>query len=301
MATGNLQIVFIGNKYNVSMKRLPLVFLSLSLGFLIFTTQAYIYERDDGMFNVYFLDVGQGDAIYARTPSGKDLLIDGGPSKILLRRLAEVMPWYDRSIDVVIATHPDADHIGGFPDLLKRYHVATYYHSGVESENAIDDEVLRLLNEKNIPIGVLSRGQRLDFRDGVHFDVLYPEKYSLKNSDTNSLSIVGTLSYASTTIMLSGDAPSSVENRLILLDPKSVRAQVLKAGHHGSKTSSSESFLKNVVPEFTIISSGANNRYKHPSGEVLERFSKLGIKVFRTDELGTIQLFLTKTAVEIGN
>jgi competence protein ComEC len=283
------------------MKRLPLVFITLSLGFLIFTAKAYVYERDDGRFKVYFLDVGQGDAIYARTPRGKDLLIDGGPSKVLLRRLAEVMPWYDRSIDVVIATHPDADHIGGFPDLLKRYRVVTYYHSGVESENAIDDEVLRLLDEKKIPVEILSRGQRLDFRDGVHFDVLYPEKEFSKNSDTNSFSIVGTLSYGSSTIMLSGDAPSSVENRLILLDPKSVRAQVLKAGHHGSKTSSSETFLKDVLPEFTIISSGANNRYKHPSGEVLERFAKLGIKVFRTDELGTIQLFITKNTIEVRN
>ncbi len=283
------------------MRRLPVVFLSISLGFLLFSAKAYIHERDDGVLKVYFLDVGQGDAMYARTPSGKDFLIDGGPSKVLLRRLAEVMPWYDRSIDVVIATHPDADHIGGFPDLLRRYRVAAYFHSGIESENAIDDEVLRILTENDIPAKVLSRGQRLDFRDGVHFDVLYPEKDLLKNSDTNSHSIIGTLTFGSSTIMLTGDAPSSVENRLISLDPKSVRAQVLKAGHHGSKTSSSESFLKIVAPEFAVISSGANNRYKHPSPEILERLTKLGIKVFRTDELGTIELYVTKNSAEIRN
>ena len=259
----------------------------------------YSFERYDGRLKVYFLDVGQGDAIYARTPSGKDILIDGGPSKILLRRLSEVMPWYDRSIDVVIATHPDADHIGGFPDLLKRYHVSSYFHSGAQSKNAIDDEILRILDEKGIKVELLRRGQRLDFRDGVHFDVLYPEVDVFKKSDTNASSIVGTLSYGSTTVMLTGDAPSSVENRLLALDEKSLRAEILKAGHHGSKTSSSENFLRAVAPRFAVVSSGADNRYGHPSVEVLERFAKLGIEIFRTDKLGTIRLILTESTSEV--
>jgi competence protein ComEC len=258
------------------------------------------YERNDGALEIYFLDVGQGDAIYARTPSGKDILIDGGPSKVLLRRLSEAMPWYDRTIDVVIASHPDADHIGGFPDLLNRYKVKSYFHSDVESDNSIDDEIRKILGEKRIPSKILTRGQRLDFRDGTHFDVLYPEA-GAKASDTNALSIVGTLSYGSSTVLLTGDAPSSVERRIIFLDPMSVRAHILKVGHHGSKTSSDEDLIRHIAPRYAVISSGAGNRYRHPSEEVLLRFEEQGVTVLRTDRIGTVRMILRKDSVSLDN
>ncbi len=274
--------------------------LAVAVVLMATTSLFFYYEKNDGPLDVHFLDVGQGDAIYARTPSGKDILIDGGPSKALLRRLSEVMPWYDRTIDVVIATHPDADHIGGFPDLLNRYEVKSYFHSDVESKNSIDDEIRRILDEEKIAVAVLSRGHRLDFRDGAHFDVLYPEA-GAKASDINALSIVGALSYGSSTILLTGDAPTSVERRIISLDSTSVRAEVLKVGHHGSKTSSGEEFLRYVAPRYAIISSGAGNRYKHPSEEALLRLKQQGIMVLRTDTLGTIRMVLGRDSISLDN
>lgn len=211
------------------------------------------------------------------------------------------MPWYDRTIDVVIATHPDADHIGGFPDLLDRYEVKSYFYSDVESDNAIDDEIRRILREKKIPVAVLARGHRLDFRDGAHFDVLYPEAVS-RAADTNASSIVGVLSYGGASVLLTGDAPSSVERRIASLDAASVRAQILKAGHHGSKTSSSDDFIRQVAPRYAVISSGAGNRYKHPSEEALLRFKRQGVEVLRTDTLGTIRIVIeTDSSIYLGN
>jgi competence protein ComEC len=248
----------------------------------------FIYVRtEQGVLRVFFLDVGQGDAIYIRTPSGRDMLIDGGPGRIVLQRLSEVMPWYDKSMDVVLETHPDADHIGGLPEVLSRYHVGLFVEPGVDSPNTIDDEIIRIRKEKNIEHVFVRRGMRIDFGDGAHFDVLYPD-VDPSHLETNEASIVGRLVYGSTSVMFTGDSPKVVENHLIEIDGGRLRSNILKAGHHGSRSSSGETYVKTVAPAVAIISSGKNNRYGHPHKEVVDIFNKLGVQILRTDKVGTI-------------
>lgn len=249
---------------------------------------AYQSLRGSGLLEVHFLDVGQGDAIYIRSPSGSDMLIDGGPSVAALRALAGAMPWYDRSIDVVVATHPDADHIGGLPHVLERYRIGAYVDPGVESKNAIDDEIWRILGDGGIPRMTARRGMRIDFGDGAVFDMLFPDKDVSASSDTNGSSIVGLLSYGAAGFMLTGDAGKAQERRVVELAGIDLKSQVLKAGHHGSRTSSDEAFVRAVAPEYAVVSAGKDNRYGHPNAEPLATFAAQGIKVLRTDELGTV-------------
>jgi competence protein ComEC len=259
-------------------------FLVLALG----SGFAYALLRSSGLLEVHFLDIGQGDAIYVRTPSGRDMLIDGGPSRILLPKLAEVMPFHDRSIDVVVETHPDADHIGGLPHLLERYHVGFFLEPGIESKNAIDDELRRLIKERNIEKAIARRGMKIDFGDGTTLEILYPDGDVSGLKDTNEASIVAQLRYGSTAVMLTGDASKRIENVLISTGID-LGSDILKAGHHGSRTSSGEGFVKAVSPKYAVISVGRDNRYSHPHKEVVEVFEKSGIRIFRTDLEGTIR------------
>ncbi|HEY0907831.1 MAG TPA: MBL fold metallo-hydrolase [Candidatus Paceibacterota bacterium] len=248
---------------------------------------AYFMERNSGLLHVYFLDVGQGDAIYIRTPNGRDMLIDSGPNRAVVQRLSEVMPWYDKSIDVALETHPDADHIGGFPQILERYKIGVFVEPGVESANAVDDEIRSLRAEKAVAGEIARRGIRIDFGDGAHFDILYPDTDPSK-METNDASIIGRLVYGSTSVMLTGDAPKSVENRLHMLDGERLASTILKAGHHGSKGSSGESFVRAVGPLFGVISAGRKNRYGHPHKEVMDILAAGRVEVSRTDMEGTI-------------
>jgi competence protein ComEC len=267
-------------------RKIHRIALALLLCALLLIFAASRGERGDRL-KIFFLDIGQGDSIYIRTPSGRDMLVDGGPSPAVVRRLSEVMPWYDRSIDVVIETHPDADHIGGLVDVLARYRVGVFLEPGVESENSIDDELARLRKEKGIDHVIARRGMRVDFGDGAHFDILFPDT-DVTYFETNTASIVGLMKYGSTSVMLTGDSPKSVENRLVLLDGPRLRSDVLKAGHHGSHTSSGEYFVGAVSPRYAIVSAGKDNRYGHPHRDVSDLFLKLGIEMLRTDVLGTI-------------
>jgi len=247
----------------------------------------FIKERTTSVLRIFFLDVGQGDAAYIKTPSGHDMLIDGGPSKIVIQRLSEVMPWYDKTIDVVLETHPDADHIGGFPQVLSRYTVGMFVEPGVKSPNAIDDELERIRTAKNIKDVIAQRGMRISFGDGVYFDILYPDT-DPSHFETNKASIVGRVVYGSTSVMMTGDSPKEVESHLVSRDGTRLQSDILKAGHHGSRSSSGLTYVKTVAPRWAIISSGIDNRYGHPHREVLEIFKKSGVEVLRTDALGTI-------------
>lgn len=250
-----------------------------------------------GSLFVYFLDVGQGDAVYVRTPSGRDMLVDGGPSRSVIRRLSEAMPWHDRSIDVVLETHPDADHIGGLPDVLSRYDVGVFLEPGVESGNSIDDELSRVRQKKGVESIIARRGMRINFGDGAYFDILFPDG-DVSRSETNAASIVGALRYGSTSVMLTGDSPKQVEARLVSLDGSRLRSDVLKAGHHGSRTSSGLGFVGAVSPRYAVISAGAQNRYGHPHREVLDIFEGVGAEVLMTGEEGTVVFVSDGSVVE---
>lgn len=251
---------------------------------------AVLREERDGLLTVSFLDVGQGDAIFIDAPSGRQVLIDGGAGRAVLRELSRVTPWYDRTIDVVIGTHPDQDHIGGLPDVLERYRVSHIVRSSVE-DSGEDAQVFAEEVEKEVADGgkeiVAMRGQVLDLGDGARLEILFPDR-EVRAIETNFGSIVARLVYGETAFMLTGDAPREIEEYLVSLDGKNLASDVLKAGHHGSDTSSSPLFVGFVNPRFAVFSRGCNNRYGHPHKEVVALFARFEIEPIDTCDEGTI-------------
>lgn len=263
------------------------------MGTLVFVVwYAVVSESREGVL-VAFLDVGQGDAIFIQAENGSQVLIDAGPNSKILEELAKVMPFYDRSLDIIIATHPDADHIGGFPDVFKNFKVEKITEPGVDSETGLYREFQRLTKLEEAQKILARRGMKIILDDNTYLLVLFPDR-DVSGLDTNDASIVAKLVYGKTSFLFTGDSPKKIEEYLVSLDGNSVGGEldvdVLKAGHHGSKTSSAEEFLNAVSPALAVISAGADNRYGHPHQEVLDVLNKFGIKILRTDELGTIKI-----------
>ncbi|MDO8561618.1 MAG: MBL fold metallo-hydrolase [bacterium] len=260
------------------------------LALLFFTAcvwYAVLREERRGFLTVFFLDIGQGDSILIEAPSGRKVLIDGGQGGVVLRELSKIIPWYDRTIDVVIPTHPDADHIGGLVDVLPRYKVGMIIHSDVEGDTAtaaaLSDEMAR----EGAELIIATRGQIVNLGDGAYMEILFPDR-SVKSVDTNTGCVVARLVYGKTSFMLPCDAPKEIENYLVRLDGTDLHSDVLKAGHHGSKNSSSELFVGFVNPTYGIFSRGCNNKYGHPAAEVVALFESLGIPTQDTCKDGTI-------------
>ncbi len=241
-----------------------------------------------GKLTVTFLDVGQGDAILIESPSGVQVLIDGGKNRAVIRELSREMPLFDRSIDAVIATHPDADHIGGLVDVLARYKVALVGLSSVEDAEGDDMKAFsRAIAHEEASVITLERGQVIDIGGGAQLEILFPDR-TVPDIETNTGSVIARLVYGSTSFMLTGDSPSAIEEYLVQIDGNSLAADVLKAGHHGSRTSSSLIFVGYVSPEFAVISRGCDNTYGHPHAEVLATFARLEIPTLDTCEEGSI-------------
>ncbi len=244
------------------------------------------------LLKVAFLDVGQGDAIYIEAPNGRQILVDGGPGPIILSKLAEVMPFADRSIDMLIVTNPDKDHIAGFVDVIQKYTVNEILEPGTQKTTRIyktlEDEVVK----HNVKKEIAHRGMHiiLDAEKNIYIDILFPDR-DMSSWSPNDGSIVGKLVYGKQAFMLMGDATKYTE--LLIKNneaPETLHAQVLKLGHHGSHTSSSELWLEEVQPDIAIISAGKNNRYGHPHTDILERLTNFHIPYRGTYQQGTIIL-----------
>ena len=254
-----------------------------------FIWSALLAEERGGELKVAFLDIGQGDAIYIEAPNGNQVLIDGGPGKALLSRLGEVMPAYDRSVDLLIVSNPDKDHIAGFIEVLKSFVVAAVMEPGTKPETAIYQEFEKAVETENAQKILGRRGQIvwLDRARGVHFDIFFPDQ-DVADWQTNDGSIIGKLVYGKTCVIFSGDVPQQMENYVVAFDGSALHCQVLKVGHHGSRTSSGVAFVGTVAPEYAVISSGKGNSYGHPHQETMDTLSRFGAKILRTDQLGTI-------------
>ena len=244
-------------------------------------------EARNGLLTVSFLNIGQGDSIFIDAPSGRQVLIDGGPNSVVLRELSKKMPWWDRSIDVVIPTHPDADHVGGLIDVLARYRISTIINSSVEGDTKTFSALNSAIENEHAQKIVAMRGQVLDLGGGTRLEILFPDR-PVPNLDTNDACVVARLVYGETAFMFPCDAPQSIEKYLVQLDGENLQANVLKAGHHGSRTSSSELFVGYVSPEFAVFSRGCDNKYGHPHKEVIDTFEKFDISVLDTCANGTI-------------
>ncbi|MSR87651.1 MAG: MBL fold metallo-hydrolase [Candidatus Zambryskibacteria bacterium] len=249
---------------------------------------AFWQETPTNLLKVYFLDIGQGDSVFIETPTHKQLLLDGGPNKKVLAELGKILPFGDKTIDVMIESHPDKDHIGGLPEVVSRYDVGLFIEPGVESENSIDDELHARLEAKNIPQIVARSGMVINFGDGVKLEILFPNQ-DVSRWETNDASIVAKLEYGEKSFLLTGDSPIKVENTMIYLNKQILDADVLKVGHHGSRTSTSLSFAEAVSPDYAVISAGKDNTYGHPHKEVLDILSQVGAQVVSTLGKGIIK------------
>lgn len=245
-------------------------------------------HREPGKLQVSILDVGQGDAILIEGPTGTQVLIDGGRDRSVLRRLGTLMPLFDRSIDLVIATHPDADHIGGLPGVFSRYRVS-YFMDGAAAGDTAQARALDTAVEEEDGMEIIEteRGTRFDLGGGAYLDILYPDREA-PSIETNTGSVVARLVYGETSFMFTGDAPSAVEDWLVRLDGESLKSDVLKAGHHGSKTSTSVEWLRAVDPDYFAVSAGKDNSYGHPAPEVVARAVATGARIVSTIEEGTL-------------
>ncbi len=244
-----------------------------------------------GYLTFAVLDVGQGDALYIEGPTGLQVLVDGGAGSKVIGALPEVMSFADRSLDAVIGTHPDADHIGGFVEVFPRYEVATYIEPGIFKDTATAKKVLALVREEGAKHVIARSGMTIDLDGGAMLEVLYPDHdvTNIGSSKANEGSIVMRLSYGNTCALLMADVSSVIENRL----EDDIDCEVLKVGHHGSRFSTSNSFVQKVSPEVAIISVGKNN-YGHPTEQVLSVLDTYGVEIFRTDQHGTVRCISDK-------
>ena len=281
--------------------RLTLKILAV-LAFFNVIAWMVVYELSTRRFlEVVFFDVGQGDAIFIQTPQKHQILIDGGPDSTILEKLGNEMPFWDRNIDLIILTHPEHDHISGLLEVLKRYKIENILWTGIIRETSEYQEWRHLIEDEKAQIKIAQAGQKISWRISSnpgsedefrgYFDILYPlenlEGQEVEN--TNNTSIALQLIFGENSFLFTGDAYKSIERKLIKEKP-SLDSDVLKVGHHGSKTSSAQDFIEQISPEIAVISVGKNNPYGHPHQETLEILKDFGIRILRTDLDGDIKI-----------
>jgi len=274
---------------------------------LLFT---YLFTLPDGKLHIVFCDVGQGDAAYIRTPSNQDMLIDGGPNDRVLTCLGNHMPFYDRTIDVVMLTHPQKDHLQGLISVIERYNVKYFVIGPEGNETEGYNLLVENIKKENIPIRNLYQGDNFSLGD-VNFAVLWPERGWVAahisptisdlsylsdsrvlglqtETDLNNFSYFMHLQYGSFDALFTGDGDIKIQPE-IMKTTQLPDVDVLKFPHHGSKTGILPDFLDLVKPEMSVISVG-NNSYGHPTKEAIDLLDSRAIEIKRTDLEGDIEL-----------
>lgn len=248
---------------------------------------AVLEQNKESKFEVVFLNVGQGDSIFIQDKVGHQILIDGGAGKVVLNELGNKMPFWDYTLDLVILTHPDKDHLEGLIAVLNKYEVEKVLLAGIKDESAEYQIFQEMIKKQKIPILVPKRGEKIELTDG-NLGFLFPgnDFEGKKVKDTNATSSVIRLVTETQQYLFTGDAGTNVENSLIK-ENIYLKSDILKIAHHGSKNSTSDNFLRAVAPTEAIISVGKNS-YGHPTDVVLKRLQDFGAKILRTDEVGDI-------------
>jgi competence protein ComEC len=255
-------------------------------------------NQNQGDLQVSFLDVGQGDSIFIETPNKIQIIIDTGPNGKILQELNKKMSFFDNDIDLVVLTHPDADHIGGTVDLYNSYEIGKIIYATSSKQNDLIKEVFSLpVEKKEVKEGDVIM---LDAERNIYLEILHPES-DYVSPDSNDQSIVAKLVYGKTCFMFMGDASKEVEMKIIKKYQNEIQCDVLKVGHHGSHTSSEETFIGFVSPKYSIISAGKNNRYGHPHKEVLEILKKVNSKILNTADLGAINFWSDGEKISLDN
>jgi len=262
---------------------------SSAIGLLVLTlVQFFTLSQSDQDLKVYFLDVGQGDSIFIKYPTGEHLLVDTGKDSKIFRSLDSVLPWYDKTIDYVLLTHGDLDHVGAMLDVIDRYKVEKVFVSEFFGQIDVEKEILESLKTEGAVVEVLKDGDTFTFGTQVSnsFEIINPRKDCfVVYKNENDCSLVGLLTYGNHTFLLTGDIDQKVETQIMDKITKSLT--VLKVAHHGSNGSSNVDFLKKTKPLYSVISSGENS-YGHPHPEVLNRLRVASSTIFNTKEDATV-------------
>jgi competence protein ComEC len=274
-------------------KKIGLIIVGVLILLNVLAWQEVFALQQKQYLRVDFLDVGQGDSAFIRTPEGHQIIIDGGPDSSLLGKIPEVMPFWDRTIDLVILSHPESDHMQGLLDLLQSYKADYILWSGVKKTAPEYIEWLKVL-EKQKKMGskilIAKAGQEIK-AGNVLIDTIYPltslEGQELKSSANDTCVVVKAI-YGKESFLFTGDIDFKAENE-IEDSGENISSDVLKVAHHGSKYSTSDLFLSAVSPRIATIEVGAKNTYGHPTAETLQRLQNFGIKVLRTDKDGDVK------------
>lgn len=264
---------------------------SFILGILIFLTVLifwFVFEKDNQKAEVVFLNVGQGDSQLIVLPNDVEILIDAGPNTDVSAKISKYLPFYDKDIELVILSHPHADHLRGLTQVLKDYNVKNFMFSGANYESKLHAELLDTLKKEGSNVYIAEAGDLISYEKSPILKILAPLKNTLSKNfkGIHESMVVSELSLGNKKFLLTGDMEEKLEQQLIALNAIQ-DVDILKVGHHGSKTSTSEALLKIAKPEEAVIQVGKNS-YGHPTPLVLDRLNKFGVKIFRNDQLGDV-------------
>lgn len=251
----------------------------------------YWNDQTTSHAQVTFLDVGQGDAIYIRTSDHQDVLMDGGPDDQVVRRLGEHMPVWDRTIELVILSHTDADHITGIVELFRYYNINTIAIVDISVTSQTQEALYAAIAEQGTTVIYPLAGDRIPLSEREQLTILHPYvNENLEALERNDTGIVAEYTYTgtrTTRILLTGDISSTIEQSMVATGYLS-DVDILKVPHHGSKTSSSAELLSATQPEYAVIQVGSDNSYGHPHAEIVDRLESVAT-VLRNDALGDIE------------
>lgn len=256
--------------------------LLIFLAILIWSTSLNL---PDNNLHIKVLDVGEGDSIFIRTPNGSKILVDGGPNNRVLDYLGSELPFYDKTLDLVVLTHPEKDHISGLIEVAKRYRIKNLWVSYGENNTAEYEEWRSVLEKENIEPKLVWSGDKMIFPDGVELEVISP-KLGDSSTSLNSTSIVLLVDYKNFEGLLTGDADKKMQPYM----DSTKEVEFFKVPHHGAKEALDRSFTETLSPEVSVISVGLNNRYKHPHQNSLEILMSIGSEIYRTDQNGTVEI-----------
>lgn len=262
-----------------------------------------LYSLKDDKLHIIFCDVGQGDAILIVTPNQGQILIDGGPSKAVLSCFDRHMPFWDRSLEAIILTHPHADHYFGLIDVIDRYKLNGFYIEDVKTESEAYNLLEAKLASQKLSAKDLNDGDDFKDRSGLKIKILWPRlgeidktDQNIANLDLNGLSVVALITFGNFSALMTGDAGERV---MSMISNEAGDVDLLKVPHHGSRTGMNDDFLKTIKSELSIISVGKENRYGHPSKNILELLSINNSKILRTDLNGEVEVITDGNTYEI--
>ncbi|HLD24501.1 MAG TPA: hypothetical protein VJB96_01155 [Patescibacteria group bacterium] len=273
----------------------------------------FLTSLPDGKLHIIFCDVGQGDAAYVRFPDGRDMLVDGGPNNKVLGCLGKHMPFWDRSLDLVVLSHPQKDHMQGLLAVFERYKIGYFVRSDVANTTDGYQKLMELVKTRRIKEKFVTTGEQISVGETA-LTILWPSEdqiayfkrpplaaqgealsnsvlgTSASMSDLNDASVVVWLRYGSFDAMFPGDADTRVESGYRGTELADPIVEVLKVPHHGSKTGMTLDYLNWLKPQLAVISVGSNNTYGHPTPEILSMLATIGSQVLRTDQMGDIEI-----------